>query len=210
MARLVPSRPRLAGIRRSIGALPHGLPTALTFAACIGAALLATSLIARAVQPMVPLGADEHPAAGADRGLVVAHATPSHALGAGGLATPSSPAAHLPPAADVSGSAEGGRGAAVSTRAVPSMPGRSPSDPARVPQPAATPPAGGGRGSDHAGCGGAPDACHHEGGDHHDAGPTPVPTPTSPDPTPRPTPRPTPEPSGGADPTPRPTPSPGD
>lgn len=44
MHRLVPAHPPLARMRRHLGAIPHGLPTALTFTGAVGA-LLVSSLV---------------------------------------------------------------------------------------------------------------------------------------------------------------------
>ncbi len=45
MTRHLPSRPRFSGVRRRLGSLPHGLPTALTFTGAISVALLAPLMI---------------------------------------------------------------------------------------------------------------------------------------------------------------------
>ncbi len=45
MTRLLPDRPALSRFRRSLGALPHGLPTALTFSVSVAVLLIGSSLI---------------------------------------------------------------------------------------------------------------------------------------------------------------------
>jgi hypothetical protein len=62
MNRLVPDRPVLARVRRHIGAMPHGLPTALLFSVSV-VALMVGSFIAvdRALPALIPRDADrEH------------------------------------------------------------------------------------------------------------------------------------------------------
>ncbi len=54
MTRLLPSRPVLSRSRRHLGAIPHGLPTALTFTLSVAALLLGSSLLAGAAIPATP------------------------------------------------------------------------------------------------------------------------------------------------------------
>ncbi len=51
MTRLLPPRPALSRWRRRVGALPHGLPTALTFTVSVGALILGSSLVVGAGLP---------------------------------------------------------------------------------------------------------------------------------------------------------------
>jgi hypothetical protein len=53
MTRLLPPRPALARFRRRLGAIPHGLPTAVTTLS-VGALLLGSSLLAGAASPATP------------------------------------------------------------------------------------------------------------------------------------------------------------
>lgn len=53
MTRLVPSRPPLARVRRHVGALPHGLPTALLFTAAVGALILGSFFVVDEAVPVL-------------------------------------------------------------------------------------------------------------------------------------------------------------
>ena len=53
MNRLVPSRPPLARVRRHVGALPHGLPTALLFTAAVGALMLGSFVVVDRALPVL-------------------------------------------------------------------------------------------------------------------------------------------------------------
>ena len=60
MNRLVPSRPPLARVRRHVGALPHGLPTALLFTAAVAALMLGSFVVVDRACP-VPDAARRRP-----------------------------------------------------------------------------------------------------------------------------------------------------
>ena len=53
MNRLVPSRPPLARVRRHVGALPHGLPTALLFTAAVAALMLGSFVVVDRALPVL-------------------------------------------------------------------------------------------------------------------------------------------------------------
>ena len=53
MNRLVPSRPPLARLRRRVGALPHGLPTALLFTAAVAVLMLGSFVVVDKALPVL-------------------------------------------------------------------------------------------------------------------------------------------------------------
>jgi hypothetical protein len=53
MNRLVPDRPVLARVRRHVGALPHGLPTALLFTAAVAALLFGSFVVVDQALPVL-------------------------------------------------------------------------------------------------------------------------------------------------------------
>ncbi len=83
MSRLVPPRPIHARLRRHLGTLPHGLPTALTFTVTVGGLLLGTTILAGAVlqagprhEPSRLEAADAPATAGPDLALAIDTSTP--------------------------------------------------------------------------------------------------------------------------------------
>ena len=208
MNRLVPSRPLHARIRRAVGSLPHGLPTAMTFTVSVGVLLFGSAVVVDRALPSFSRPDADLSVDGPSASAATPPATPAD----GSATLPPPSASSIPGATPVlviaigarsetrggtttlgAGGAAGGTTGSAGGQA--GGQGATPLPrPTGTPMPTESPDGGGGSGWPH-------------------ATPTPHPTPTprptpTPDGTERPWPRPTPTPSPTRDPGAGPTPTP--
>jgi hypothetical protein len=123
MNRLVPDRPALARARRHIGALPHGLPTALLFTAAVAALMLGSFVVVDEALPAL-IGRDTAQARdGFDRSTAMS--PPSAPWAEGPAATASASPSTASPRPDPTTSPTIGAPSSTRATAGQASPGRS-------------------------------------------------------------------------------------